>query len=44
VAAPAIRQPIPPLVWPVRDIFLVESQGSPDGSVYTPIFAHDLKR
>ena len=42
IAGPPIRQAIPPVVWPVRDIFLVESRSSPDGSVYEPIAAHDL--
>ena len=43
IAGPPIRQVIPPIGWPVRDIFLVESRSSPDGSVYEPIVAHDLR-
>ena len=43
IAGPPVRQEIPPLVWPVRDLFLVESRSSADGSVYVPIAAHDLR-
>lgn len=42
IAGQPIRQPIEPLVWPVRAIFLVESRTAACGSVYTPIVAHDL--
>jgi 2'-5' RNA ligase len=44
LTGPPIRQEIPPLVWPVRDIFLVESRSAPDGSVYEPLAAHELRR
>lgn len=42
IAGAPIRQPITPLVWPVRGIFLVESRTVAGGSAYTPIAAHEL--
>jgi 2'-5' RNA ligase len=35
---------LPAIVWPVRDLFLVESSATPAGSRYTPLASVDLVR